>query len=164
MTFLGHVSDRTKFEELSSAWVHLLPSVKEGWGLSIVEAAARRRALGGLRRRGRGARVDPRRGHGLLALDLPDLIEQVDRLLSDASLRRDLGVKAQVRSEQFTWEATATTVASVSGAADLSRATSSPAPAAAVRLAATPGEPTSRCPTSPPAPPTPRPGDHPAPR
>ena len=39
VTFLGHVTDRQKFEELSAAWVHLLPSVKEGWGLSIVEAA-----------------------------------------------------------------------------------------------------------------------------
>ena len=39
VTFLGHVGDRQKFEELSAAWVHLLPSVKEGWGLSIVEAA-----------------------------------------------------------------------------------------------------------------------------
>ena len=33
VTFLGHVTDREKFEELSAAWVHLLPSVKEGWGL-----------------------------------------------------------------------------------------------------------------------------------
>ena len=38
MHFLGHVSERTKFEELARAWVHVLPSVKEGWGLSIVEA------------------------------------------------------------------------------------------------------------------------------
>ena len=39
VTFLGHVSDRQKYEELSTAWLHLLPSLKEGWGLSIVEAA-----------------------------------------------------------------------------------------------------------------------------
>jgi glycosyltransferase involved in cell wall biosynthesis len=39
VTLLGHVTDLEKFRELSSAWVHVLPSVKEGWGLSIVEAA-----------------------------------------------------------------------------------------------------------------------------
>ena len=115
VSFLGHVSNRTKFEVLSEAWVHLLPSVKEGWGLSIVEAAhvgvpsiayadaggVRESILDGVT--------------GLLATDLPDLIARVDQLLADGDLRRDLGDKARVRSEQFTWDATAASVASVLG-------------------------------------------------
>jgi glycosyltransferase involved in cell wall biosynthesis len=48
---------------------------------------------------------------GLLATDAPDLIAQVDRLLCDDDLRRDLGAKARTRSEQFSWDTTATTVA-----------------------------------------------------
>ena len=81
MTFLGHVSDRTKFEELSSAWVHVLPSVKEGWGLSIVEAAhvgvpsVAYADAGGVHE----SILDG--VTGLLAHDLPDLVDQVDRLL-----------------------------------------------------------------------------------
>jgi glycosyltransferase involved in cell wall biosynthesis len=113
VTFLGHVSDRTKFEELSSAWVHLLPSVKEGWGLSIVEAAHVAVPSVAYADAG-GVRESILDGvTGLLATDLPDLVDRVDQLLSDPGLRRELGHKAQVRSEQFTWEATAATVASV---------------------------------------------------
>ena len=115
VSFVGHVTDRTKFEVLSSAWVHLLPSVKEGWGLSIMEAAhvgvpsVAYADAGGVRE----SILDG--VTGLLARDLPDLIDQVDRLLSDDGLRRDLGAKARIRSEQFTWDATAATFGSVLG-------------------------------------------------
>ena len=107
VTFLGHVSDRQKYEELSSAWVHLLPSVKEGWGLSIVEAAhvgvpsvayveaggVRESILDGVT--------------GLLATDQDDLVGKVRHLLHDAELRLDLGDKARIRSGQFSWDLTA---------------------------------------------------------
>ncbi len=92
---------------LSGAWVHLLPSVKEGWGLSIVEAAhvgvpsVAYADAGGVRE----SILDG--VTGLLALDLPDLAAQVDRLLTDPRLRREMGDKARIRSEQFTWESTA---------------------------------------------------------
>ncbi len=111
VTFLGHVSDRQKYEELSSAWVHLLPSVKEGWGLSIVEAAhvgvpsvayveaggVRESILDGVT--------------GLLATDQDDLVGKVRHLLHDAELRLDLGHKARIRSEQFSWDVTADVLA-----------------------------------------------------
>jgi len=109
--FLGHVSDRTKFEELSRAWVHVLPSVKEGWGLSIVEA--------GHTGTPSGADPPPRGGSaalrdgvtGLLASDEPDLRCRIAALLRDAHLRAELGQKAQVRAGEFTWESAATNVA-----------------------------------------------------
>ncbi len=111
VTFLGHVPDRTKFEVLSTAWVHLLPSVKEGWGLSIVEAAHVGVASIAYRDAG-GVRESILDGvTGQLAADEADLIAQVDRLLSDDALRNGLGAKARVRSGQFTWDATAAIVA-----------------------------------------------------
>jgi glycosyltransferase involved in cell wall biosynthesis len=111
VTFLGHVSDRQKYEELSAAWVHLLPSVKEGWGLSIVEAAhvgvpsvayldaggVRESILDGVT--------------GLLATGQDDLAAKVRQLLADAELRVDLGHKARIRSEHFSWDVTAAVVA-----------------------------------------------------
>ena len=111
VTFLGHAPDRTKYEVLSTAWVHLLPSVKEGWGLSIIEAA--HVGVPSVAYRGAGGVAESILDGvtGLLASDLPDLTAQVDRLLSDSALRRDLGAKARIRSGQFTWEATTTTVA-----------------------------------------------------
>ena len=112
---LGHVSDRTKFEVLSGAWVHLLPSVKEGWGLSIVEAAhvgvpsVAYADAGGVRE----SILDG--VTGLLARDQPDLVARVDELLSDPALRREMGAKAQVRSAQFTWDSTASAFERVLG-------------------------------------------------
>ncbi|MBO0855269.1 MAG: glycosyltransferase family 4 protein, partial [Nocardia sp.] len=37
--FHGHVDEVCKHELLSRAWVHVLPSRKEGWGLAVIEAA-----------------------------------------------------------------------------------------------------------------------------
>ena len=73
--------------------MHVLPSVKEGWGLSIVEAAqvgvpsiayveaggVRESILDGVT--------------GLLAADQDDLLAKVRQLLHDAELRLDLGTQ-----------------------------------------------------------------------
>lgn len=103
---LGFVDDRTKFEELSRAWVHVMPSLKEGWGLSIVEAAhvgvpsIAYHSAGGVRE----SILDG--VTGLLARDQEDFTDSVRHLLTDEALRESMGAKARVRSEQFTWEAT----------------------------------------------------------
>ena len=41
VTFYGHVDDARKDELLRQAWLLALPSLKEGWGLVVMEAAAR---------------------------------------------------------------------------------------------------------------------------
>jgi glycosyltransferase involved in cell wall biosynthesis len=109
--FLGHVSDRTKFEELSAAWVHVLPSVKEGWGLSIVEAG--HTGTPSVAYAGAGGVTEAILDGvtGLLARDQNDLGARITALLRDESLRTDLGHKAQVRSGEFTWDAAARTIA-----------------------------------------------------
>ncbi|MFL6062962.1 MAG: glycosyltransferase family 4 protein [Marmoricola sp.] len=115
--FLGHVSDSTKFEELSEAWVHVLPSVKEGWGLSIVEAghtgtpSVAYASAGGVTE----AILDG--VTGLLADDEADLSLRVAALLRDRGLREDLGHKARVRASEFTWHAAASTIAGALDAA-----------------------------------------------
>ena len=38
VTFHGHVSEAEKHVLLARAWVHAMPSLKEGWGLVVVEA------------------------------------------------------------------------------------------------------------------------------
>jgi glycosyltransferase involved in cell wall biosynthesis len=40
VAFLGHVTESRKAEELASAWVFVNPSSMEGWGISVLEAAA----------------------------------------------------------------------------------------------------------------------------
>lgn len=109
VTFLGHVSDRTKFEELSRAWVHVLPSVKEGWGLSIVEAGRAGTPSVAYASAGGVAEAILDGVTGLLASDEPDLTVQIATLLRDPLLREDLGNKACIRAGEFTWDAAAAT-------------------------------------------------------
>jgi glycosyltransferase involved in cell wall biosynthesis len=107
VTFLGHVSDRTKFEELSRAWVHVLPSVKEGWGLSIVEAGRAGTPSVAYASAGGVAEAILDGVTGLLAGDEADLKVQLGALLRDPRLRDDLGTKAFIRADEFTWDAAA---------------------------------------------------------
>lgn len=107
VTFLGHVSDRTKFEELSRAWVHVLPSIKEGWGLSIVEAGRAGTPSVAYASAGGVAEAILDGVTGLLASDEPDLTVQIATLLRDPLLREDLGNKACIRAGEFTWDAAA---------------------------------------------------------
>lgn len=109
VTFLGHVSDRTKFEELSRAWVHVLPSIKEGWGLSIVEAGRAGTPSVAYSSAGGVAEAILDGVTGLLASDEPDLTVQIATLLRDPLLREDLGNKACIRAGEFTWDAAAAT-------------------------------------------------------
>ncbi|MFS3130314.1 glycosyltransferase family 4 protein [Nocardioides sp. Bht2] len=106
VTLVGHVDEDEKYQELARAWVHLLPSLKEGWGLSIIEAAQVATpsiafaSAGGVR----DSILDG--ATGLLAGDDEQFTAFVDRLLSDHTLRAELGQKAQIRSAEFTWDAT----------------------------------------------------------
>jgi glycosyltransferase involved in cell wall biosynthesis len=38
VNFLGHVDEKKKFEEMARAWVLLVPSSREGWGMIVPEA------------------------------------------------------------------------------------------------------------------------------
>lgn len=106
VTLVGHVDEETKYRELAQAWVHLLPSLKEGWGLSIIEAAqvgtpsVAHASAGGVR----DSILDGTTG--LLAGDEEHFTALVGQLVADATLREELGRKAQIRSTEFTWDAT----------------------------------------------------------
>jgi glycosyltransferase involved in cell wall biosynthesis len=103
VTFHGHVDDRTKHEVLQRCWVHVLPSRKEGWGLAVTEAA--QHAVPTIGYRSSGGLTDSIVDGvtGLLVDDHAELVARLDRLLSDHVLREQLGVKAQLRSGEFSW-------------------------------------------------------------
>ncbi|MGK5683334.1 glycosyltransferase family 4 protein [Actinoplanes sp. URMC 104] len=126
--FAGFVTDAEKRRLLREAWVALTPSLKEGWGLTIVEAAAvgtptvAFRGAGGVEE----SLVDGRTG--LLATDGADYTARVRRLLTDHTLRFAMGVAARSHAARFTWPAAGERFATlVEGAARV------PAPAAADR-------------------------------
>ncbi len=121
VTFHGHVTERRKHEVLARAWVHVLPSRKEGWGLAVVEAAQHGVPTVGYRHsRGltdsvvdgvTGALVgDEWRAR---ASDVDELADAVRDLIDDDARRRQLGEKARARAEDFSWAQCADAVASV---------------------------------------------------
>jgi glycosyltransferase involved in cell wall biosynthesis len=103
--FTGHVSDEEKHALLASAWVALNPSLKEGWGLTIVEAGSHGtptvafRSAGGVRE----ALVDGETG--LLADDPDDFVAKVGELLADESRRLAMGEAAAKHAQEYTWAA-----------------------------------------------------------
>lgn len=109
----GRVTEQEKADLLARTWVHAVPSVKEGWGLSVVEAGSHGtpsvafRAAGGLAE----SVVDGRTG--LLVDDVPGLHAALRELLADAALRDRLGEGARAHAARFTWTATAAAFSTV---------------------------------------------------
>ncbi|NMM22531.1 MAG: glycosyltransferase family 4 protein [Phycicoccus sp.] len=106
VTQLGFISEQDKHTELAQSWVAIAPSIKEGWGLNVVEAASHGvptvayHGAGGLSESIEDGRT------GLLVHDLDAMVAAVSRLLSDQVLRDTLGVEAREHARQFTWEGT----------------------------------------------------------
>jgi len=116
--FTGFVDDATKHEILARSQVHLMPSVKEGWGIAIMEAASRGVPTVAYRRAG-GVSESVLDGMTGLLVDEGDsqFTAAVRLLLSDEELRAQLGDAARTRAMTFTWEQTAKSFAVVLGAA-----------------------------------------------
>ncbi|MFI6871290.1 glycosyltransferase family 4 protein [Nocardia sp. NPDC050406] len=106
VTFHGHVDEQRKHELLSRAWVHALPSRKEGWGLAVIEAAQHGVPTVGYRS-SRGLTDSIVDGvTGLLVDDPTQLTEALGELLTEPETRTMLGEKARTRSREFSWEQT----------------------------------------------------------
>ena len=103
---LGFISEEHKHAELAAAWVGLAPSIKEGWGLNVVEAASH--GVPTVAYHGAGGLSESIEDGltGLLVHDLDEMAEAVSRLLSDRLLRDTLGTAARDYARQFTWEGT----------------------------------------------------------
>jgi glycosyltransferase involved in cell wall biosynthesis len=101
--FTGWVDEAEKHEILDRTWVLALPSVKEGWGIVVLEAGQHRvptvafSSAGGLAE----AVLDGRTG--LLVSDLDGFTEALRRLLTDAALRAELGERAAEHTAAFDW-------------------------------------------------------------
>ena len=111
--FAGHVDEQTKHEELARAWVHLCPSVKEGWGLVVTEAGSHRVPTVGYRSAG-GLRESVLDGlTGVLVDDLDEMVEAVDQLLADENRRLAMGEAAARHAASFSWPASTRRFAAV---------------------------------------------------
>ncbi|MCV7108083.1 glycosyltransferase family 4 protein [Mycolicibacterium chitae] len=107
VTFHGHVDDITKHQVVQRAWVHVLPSRKEGWGLAVLEAAQHAVPTVGYRSSGGLTDSIVDGVTGILVDDRTELIQRLDEMLSDPVLRDELGRKAQARTAEFSWRQSA---------------------------------------------------------
>ncbi len=113
VTFHGHVDDFTKHAVVQRSWVHVLPSRKEGWGLAVIEAAQHGVPTIGYRYSG-GLTDSVIDGvTGVLVDDHGELVDRLERLLTDQTLRDELGAKARARSRDFSWPQSAAAMRSV---------------------------------------------------
>lgn len=105
--FHGHVSDAERGRLLDRAWILLIASAKEGWGIAIMEAAARGvpaiayRSAGGVCE----SIVDGQTG--VLADDLDAMAKAADELLNDHERRDRMGGAARERAAEFHWPTSA---------------------------------------------------------
>ncbi|MDY6049189.1 MAG: glycosyltransferase family 4 protein [Corynebacterium sp.] len=102
----GQVSEERKHELLAAASVLLMPSVKEGWGLAVIEAGLHGvPAVGYCEAAGLTEAII--NGHtGFTVTGFPALVDATDRLLNDDDLRTRLGEQARSYATTFSWEHT----------------------------------------------------------
>lgn len=111
--FAGFVDEETKHEQLAASWVHLCPSVKEGWGMVVIEAGGHGvptvgyHASGGLQE----SVVDG--VSGVLVDELDEMVAAVAKLLEDDATRTAMGEAAKRHAATFEWSASVSTFAGV---------------------------------------------------
>lgn len=104
--FAGFVEDDVKHTLLASSWLHLLPSVKEGWGLVVVEAGFHGTPTVAFRSAGGTTESVVHGVTGLLADDDDGFVDAVSRLLDEEATRTGFGEAARTHSRRFSWEET----------------------------------------------------------
>ena len=107
--FAGFVTESQRHQLYGRSWVSLVPSVKEGWGLVVVEAGVHGtpsvafHGAGGVT----DSIIDGETGLLVEADDVDAFRDAVRLLLLDAGRRRSLGAAASSHAHSFDWDSTA---------------------------------------------------------
>jgi glycosyltransferase involved in cell wall biosynthesis len=102
----GRMDDDALVALYRQAWVLASASAREGWGMTITEAAACGTPAVATDIAGHRDAIDDG-DSGLLARDPRELVEHLDAVLADDALRERLSKGAIAHAGRFTWEATA---------------------------------------------------------
>jgi glycosyltransferase involved in cell wall biosynthesis len=101
--FTGFLPEEAKHELLSRSWLSLVPSLKEGWGLTIVEAGARGTPSVAFRCAGGVVEAMADGETGVLVDDEFEFFRAVRALLLDGERRAAMGAAAAAYARRFTW-------------------------------------------------------------
>ena len=108
VTFTGRVSEAAKRTLLERAWVHAITSMKEGWGITVLEAGACGTPTVASDAPGlRDAVVHGESGLLVRHGDVNALADAIRTILSDTDRLEALALGARARAERFTWDAAA---------------------------------------------------------
>jgi glycosyltransferase involved in cell wall biosynthesis len=108
VNFLSGLSDAERRELIQRAWILVNPSVREGFGLNVIEAGALGTPcvaydVAGLR----DAVIDKKTGLLAKAADVDDLSKKMIFVLKNETLRKELSENALALSRRFSWDETA---------------------------------------------------------
>ncbi len=103
VTFHGFVDDVTKHVLLAQAWVMVLPSLKEGWGIVVGEAGSHGTPTIAYRSAGGTTESIAHKDSGLLVEDHQELVDAVRTVIDDEKWRTFLGEGALSMSQAYTW-------------------------------------------------------------
>jgi len=124
--FQSDLTNVERRELVGRAWVLVNPSVREGFGLNVIEANAVGTPCVGYDVPGlRDSIADQNTGLLARAGDIEDLAAKIGRALADDSLRRRLGNNALEYSRQFSWDKSAGEFLTAASAPDWVPATNS---------------------------------------
>jgi len=107
VVFTGFIKETNKVDFYNLADIFLFPSLKEGFGMPVIEAAA----CGVLSIAARHSSlpeliIDGKTGCLAKFNDINDWKLKIEKLLKNEDLRKKIGKEAQNFSKQFTWEKT----------------------------------------------------------
>lgn len=105
IVFFGFVSEKKKWELLSKSWVLIHPSIREGWGLNILEANTSAIPAVGYNVTGLRDSIQDMKTGLLTKNNTPsDLASKIVLLLSNKKLYKRLSKNALLWSKRFAWE------------------------------------------------------------
>ncbi len=103
--FLGYIEEEEKIRYLQRSWIHALTSPKEGWGISIIEAAACGTPTVASDSPGlRDAVLNGETGVLVPHGDVDSLAGALKKLVGDQKTRRGMGYAARAYAESYSWE------------------------------------------------------------
>lgn len=107
VTFHGHVRDDVRDRLLARSWLMVLPSVKEGWGISVTEAARQGTPTVGYRSSGGLVESIHDGRTGALVDDLDSMVAAVRDLLGDRPRLSEMSRHARDWADELDWDTTA---------------------------------------------------------
>jgi glycosyltransferase involved in cell wall biosynthesis len=106
--FIGEVSEEEKVEVLSRAWVFVTPSMKEGWGITVIEANDCGTPAIGYNVPGLSDSIqDGKTGLLVPSGDIKELAKAIVRVIDDSELRERLSQNARSWAAGFSWDSSA---------------------------------------------------------